>query len=161
MGKLTNNNSIFISKVHEEISTPPFDLQVICYYQHIESIGNNRFSIYILKNTVNNKYRVFKKYWDTTSLPDNPILFDLQNTGVITKELIINKDELLSVISAIQAVKTYPQNVSDKGVIVLDGIENKLEVNFEDIRVKYNWNAYNENHSIILPIIESILQLDK
>ena len=160
MSDLVEQN-IWISKVNEELKTPPLKQELIIQYTWEPALGTDKYSIFILKNLGKNKYRAFKKYWDTTYLPDNPILHNLKNTGVKTIELEITKQQLLEVFDQINSISNYPATVNKKDALILDGIEETLKINHKGIIQNYTWNSSTRDLEIIQPIIDKILLLGK
>jgi hypothetical protein len=160
MSDLVKHN-IWLSKVHEELTTPPLQHETVVQYTWKPALGTDKYSIFILKNLENNKFRAFKKYWDTTHLPDNPILYNLDNTGVKTKELEITKDKLLKVIDHITSISNYPLSVNNEDSIILDGVEETLKIKYKGVNKNYTWNSKTKDLETIQPIIDSVLLLSK
>ena len=160
MSDLVKQN-IWISKVNQELKTPPLNQELVIQYTWEPALGTDKYSIFVLKNLESNKYRAFKKYWDTTYLPDNPVLYRLENTGVKTKELDITKQQLIDVFDQITSVSNYPITVNNKGALILDGIEETLKINHKGIIQNYTWNSSTRDLEIIQPIIDKILLLGK
>lgn len=157
MANLTNNSSLFISEVHREISTPPLDQKLVVYYGSFGTVHPEKFAIFIFKNELNNKYRVFKKYWDYTTLPKYDTgVFDLDRPGIQTFEISITKEDLVKILTAIESVDQYPESIENKEIIVLDGVEEKLKIDYAHVQVEYSWNALREDAESIQEVLNAI-----
>jgi hypothetical protein len=75
--------------------------EIICQYVYNPALGSDKFSIFILKNIDNNKFRAFKKTWNISFLPQPTIIFDLEKTRIKTTELNITKDQLIKVLDIV------------------------------------------------------------
>ena len=158
MSKLVKLHT-WLGEVNQELTTPPLQQELVIQYTWKPALGTDKYSIFILKNLENNKFRAFKKYWDTTNLPDNPILYNIDNTGIKTKELDITKNQLLNVLDQIDLISNYPKTVYKEGSSFLDGVEESLKINHKQVNQSYTWNTKTIDLEIIQAIIDATLLL--
>ena len=161
MEQFSNSYQDFHNAIKKALLTFPIenDETILITYSEFPWFPGGQFSLALKTDSKFNQMSVVKQYWDYS--------FDLVRyaSGVFNLDRLCIKAETIhlaleqkeQVMNIINYITNIPETLENPNAIIIDGIEYKLELNYQANIKSYEWRSPNLDIYRFKPIIDLLL----